>query len=96
MLALSKAVIGMKLTAKAGEITISHRGKPMDATNTLITVVKDRAWRWKLELYGSSGEMEVITGKIYLDDLRLVVKSWEEELSPDGAGLSWVATVVGV
>ena len=68
----------------------------MAPTNNMIMVIKEKAWRWKLELRGNLGELEILTGKLYLDDLRDAVKTWEAELSNDGKGLAWVATVVGV
>jgi len=96
MLAIAKRVIGLKLKAKNGEITIIYRGQHLAPTDDMITCVKQRAWRWKLEITGSYGDMDIITGKIYLNDLQEGVKKWESELSPDGSGIEWVATVVGV
>ena len=75
LLALSKAVIGLRLTATGGEITFSYRSQPMEPTDNMIKVVMERAWRWKLELSGNLGELEILTGKLYLNDLRDAVKS---------------------
>lgn len=96
MLAVAKHVIGLKLVAKNGEIDISHRGRHVSPTDSMITCIKQRAWRWKLDITGSEGHIEVLTGKIYLNDLQEGVKQWEAELAPDGSGIDWVATVVGV
>lgn len=96
MLALAKRVIGLKLKAQDGEINITYRGQTLAPTDAMITCIKQRAWRWKLELFGISGQLEVLTGKIYLNDLQEGVKQWESELAPDGSGIEWVATVVGV
>lgn len=96
MLALAKRVIGLKLKAQGGEINITYRGQTLAPTDAMITCIKQRAWKWRLEIIGNLGDMDVITGKIYLNDLQEAVKKWESELAPDGSGIEWVATVVGV
>lgn len=96
MLAHARTLIGTKLTASGDVVKITHRGSNFETTSFTIKVIKQKAWRWKLELKGNTGEVEVLTGKIYLDDLTQAVRDWTKELSNDDQGLTWVATIVGV
>ncbi len=79
MLAHARTLIGTKLTASGDVSKITHREYQFETNSFTIKVIKQKAWRWKLELKGNLGEVEVLTGKIYLDDLTQAVRDWTKD-----------------